>query len=337
MVGANVISGLALLTVPLAYRMGHLTALQVVLAALISQSAFVFYDAANFGFLLSLVGRDRILAANGFLYSSMGVLGAIGPAFVGLTVSHIALSDFILFDAVTFLASALLLGRIPRLPMEDAGEEGAPQSLFAGVAEGVRYFRMNAVVGRMTLISALQTAANGGVMSVLVVWVSQAFRMSATDSRIGLYYVAIAVSGVAAGKIATLATRAWSSNVAMKILVPLSLVLGYAMLLVPIWWVAAILLGLSSGLGLASVILAVTLRQQAIPDALQSRVNTLGRMLAFGLGYTVGAVIAGSLGQAIPIEAALAWVLLLRVAAAGVTYLPSRGSLTPADEVQVAH
>jgi MFS family permease len=196
---------------------------------------------------------------------------------------------------------------------------------------------MNAVVGRMTLISALQTAANGGVMSVLVVWVSQAFRMSATDSRIGLYYVAIAVSGVAAGKIASLATRAWSSNVAMKILVPLSLVLGYAMLLVPIWWVAAILLGLSSGLGLASVILAVTLRQQAIPDALQSRVNTLGRMLAFGLGYTVGAVIAGSLGQAIPIEAALAWVLLLRVAAAGVTYLPSRGSLTPADEVQVAH
>jgi hypothetical protein len=337
MVGANVISGLALLTVPIAYRMGHLTALHVVLAALISQSAFVFYDAANFGFLMSLVGRDRILAANGFLYSSMGVLGAVGPAFVGLTVGHIALSVFILVDAVTFLASALLLSRIPRLPMGDAGEEVARQSLFAGVAEGVRYFRMNAVVGKMTLISALQTAANGGVMSVLVVWVSQAFRMSTTDARIGLYYVAIAVSGVAAGKIATLATRAWSANVAMKILVPLSLVLGYAMLLVPIWWVAAILLGLSSGLGLASVILAVTLRQQAIPDALQSRVNTLGRMLAFGLGYTVGAVIAGSLGQAIPIEAALAWVLLLRVAAAGVTYLPSRGSLTPADEVQVAH
>jgi hypothetical protein len=99
------------------------------------------------------------------------------------------------------------------------------------------------------------------------------------------------------------------------------------MLLAPVWWLAAILLGVSMGLGMASVVVAVSARQQAIPERLQSRVNTLGRMIAFGLGFSVGAVIAGGLGAAVPIEAALAVVLLMRVAATGVAYMPQLSAM----------
>ena len=336
MVGANALSGLALLSIPVAYWLGHLTAPQVVLAALISQAAFVFYDAANFGFLMSLVGRDGILAANGFLYSSMSVLEALGPGAVGLALGHVALPYFILVDAASFLVSALVLSGIPAAAITEPEEPNEPNGLIAGAIEGVRYFRENSVVGRMTLVSALMTAANGGVMSVLVIWITHSFHLATDDGRIGLYYVAMAVSGIAAGRVAGWATRRWSSDWAMRLLIPASAVIGYLMLLAPNWWLAAILLGLSSGLALASVIVAVSARQRAIPDRLQSRVNTLGRMLAFGLGFSVGAVIAGSLGQTVPIVAALALVLLLRIAAAILSYLPAKSTARDNDEVLAA-
>jgi MFS family permease len=326
MVGANLISGLALLWIPLAYRLGHLSAPQIIVAALISQSAFVFYDAANFGYLVSLVGRNEILAANGFLYSAMSALEAVAPALVGLTLSHLAVAYFIFLDAVSFLVSAIIISRIPATPVPVSEPLAAAPGLVADVLEGLRYFFENKLVGRMTLISALMTAANGGVTSILIVWATRAYGIGTDDSRIGLFYVAMAVSGVGAGKAAAAVGRRWSTDLAIKVFVPLSAVLGYLMLLAPTWWLAAILLGLSSGCGLAGVITAVTVRQKVIPDRLQSRVNTVGRMLAFGLGFSVGAVIAGSLGQALPITLALACVLLIRVVAVGVTYLPGEAA-----------
>jgi len=322
MVAANAVSGIVVLSIPLAYRLGHLSALQVVVVAVVSQSAFVFYDAANFGYLVSIVGRDGILAANGFLYSAMSLIEALASAAVGLALAHIATPYFVVFDAASFLTSAFLISAIPARDVEEPPAAVPGQNLLTFALAGLRYFGQNRTVSRMTLISALMTAANGGIMSVLIIWISHTFGMRTDDSRIGVYYAAIAVAGLVAGKLAEISARKWSAPVAMRRFIPLSVVLAYAMLLVHLWWVGAALLGISSGLALASVILAVTVRQQVIPDQLQSRVNTLGRMFAFGLGFSVGSVISGGLGQALPIGVALAIVLLIRVAAAGLSYLP---------------
>src|SRR5205823_1175739 len=63
MITADVVSAAVLLTVPAAYFAGMLTAPHVVAVGFTVQSLFVFFDAANFGALPALAGRDRLASA----------------------------------------------------------------------------------------------------------------------------------------------------------------------------------------------------------------------------------------------------------------------------------
>src|SRR6266498_1588148 len=60
MVATDLASAAVLASIPVAYTAGALTAPHVLAAAFAAQTLFVFFDAANFGALPVLVGRDRI-------------------------------------------------------------------------------------------------------------------------------------------------------------------------------------------------------------------------------------------------------------------------------------
>lgn len=55
------------------------------------------------------------------------------------------------------------------------------------------------------------------------------------------------------------------------------------------------------------VINAITHRQQVTPEPLQSRVNTTGRMLAWGAGAPAGAFIGGAVAEL----AGVRWALVV--------------------------
>ncbi|HYT30378.1 MAG TPA: MFS transporter, partial [Actinomycetota bacterium] len=68
MVTADLASAAALGSLPLAAAFGVLTVPHVLIAALLSPTIFVFFDAANFGAVPTLVGRDRIALANAAIW-----------------------------------------------------------------------------------------------------------------------------------------------------------------------------------------------------------------------------------------------------------------------------
>jgi hypothetical protein len=59
----------------------------------------------------------------------------------------------------------------------------------------------------------------------------------------------------------------------------------------------------------------ITIRRMLTPDHLQARVNTSGRLIAYGGGQPLGAVLGGMLAQWLPIR--LTFGLLVVGAAAG--------------------
>src|SRR6266542_7113634 len=83
MVGADLGSAAALGSIPVAYALGVLTAPHVLAAAFAAQTLFVFFDAANFGALPVLVGRDRIVAAQAALIGSGTMMELAVPALAG--------------------------------------------------------------------------------------------------------------------------------------------------------------------------------------------------------------------------------------------------------------
>jgi len=78
------------------------------------------------------------------------------------------------------------------------------------------------------------------------------------------------------------------------------------------------------------IVNAISYRQQVTPEKLLGRVNTAGRMLSWGVGWTFGSVVGGVLGNAFGIRTGMvlmglfgclgvvvAWTSPLRKIAAG--------------------
>ena len=83
---------------------------------------------------------------------------------------------------------------------------------------------------------------------------------------------------------------------------------------VTVFAVALVVFGLFSLSQMLTTANGITYRQMATPDALQSRVNVIGRMVAWG-GQPFGAAIGGVLAQATSVRTAVgsAAILLLGV------------------------
>jgi len=86
---------------------------------------------------------------------------------------------------------------------------------------------------------------------------------------------------------------------------PLSAVLGIVAPVWHAWWLGSLSLLAWSVAYTMVVINSITYRQEVTPDHLLGRVNTAGRMIAWGLGWTGGAFLAGVLSGFLSVQPTL--------------------------------
>jgi MFS family permease len=298
MVTADMVNALVLGSVPAAYAFGVLTAPHVLVVAFLTQILFVFFDAANFGALPALVGRGRIAAANSAVHGGSTVLELVVPGVAGVLLTLLAPAPLLLLDAVSFVVSALLVRAIAA-PLQTAAGPAAPSGLFTDIREGLVFLVRQPIVRTQTIVGSLQTMTGGAFMGQFVPWLDQTLGVRPTnDARLGVLYGVWGAGGiVAALGFARLVRRVGEARMTLWFL-PLSAVFGLACGASTNWIVAAALLALWAVVYSSVVLAAITLRQRVTPDRLQSRVNTAGRMLSFGLGWPVGALAGGIISEA---------------------------------------
>ena len=289
MVAADALSAVVLVTLPLAYLLDALSVGHVMAVAFVVPALFVFFDAADFGALPRLVGRERIASANSALWSSGTLVEIAVPPLAGALLAVIAAPVLLLVDAISYAVSAVLTALIRR-PLSDPDRRLAPLSVRAlgtEVAEGLRWLWRHLAVRSMTLVGAAQAAAGGAFVGQLVVWADQVLGVRAGDVRLGVVFGSWSVGALLATlALPRLANRHGAARVALCAL-PASAGLAVLLALSTHWAVAYMLV----------VVNAITYRQQVTPDALMSRVNTTGRMLSFGLGWPVGSVLGGVVSE----------------------------------------
>ncbi|HUQ56958.1 MFS transporter [Lentzea sp.] len=294
MVALDLAVAAVLATVPLTWLAGALTAPHVVVVAFVTQTAFVFFDAANFGALPTLVGKERLTVAYAALYGRTTVVELVVPGLTGLLVAIVSPAALLAVNALTGVGSALLLRAItsslanPR-PMRGAGE------LVADVREGLRFLWGEPVIRTLTLVGATHSVASGAWVAVLVPFADEVLGIAPRgDVRLAALFSCWGVGAIIASRVLPRLTQRWgNARVALRAL-PLSL-LGVVLVLVGEHWLlvcaAAVFWGVA---GAVVVINGISYRQQVCPEELQSRVNTTGRMVAWGLGQPLGAALAGA-------------------------------------------
>jgi MFS family permease len=307
MVRADLVNVVLIGSVPVAWWLGVLTVPHVLVAALLVQAFFTFFDGANFGALPVLVGRDRVGEANASIWGFGGVLDLLVPATVGLALAVVHPADLLVVDALSYIASALAVRAITR-PLSSSREHARPLSttvLLADVAEGVRFLWRHAGVRSMTLIGMLQSIGGAGFMALVVVWCDRVLGIGTSGWRFGLLYSVWGIGGILASVVMPRLLRRTTPAALTLAAIPLSALAGLGVALSRHWAVATALM-VVWGLAYQLVIIAtLTYRQQETPEHLLSRVNTAGRMLSWGVGWTLGSLVAGALAEQVGARAAM--------------------------------
>ena len=318
MVTTEVLSAGLIATVPLAGWLGEITVPHLMAVAFLGPTLGVFLDGATFGAVPTLVGRRRIAEANALVWGIQSVSEILLPSLVGVALAFIAPSTVMTLDALSFAVSACLVATIVR-PMHDATRERPPLTVplvLRDIREGLSYLWRHARVRTMTIIGTLQCVAGGGFVALLVVWADRRLDVGTEGLRFGLVYGAWAVGGLLASLALPRLLRRFSAARIALVALPFAAAAGLVLPALTLWWLAALGLAAWGAAYMLVVINSISYRQQVTPEHLLGRVNTAGRMLSWGVGWTGGTALAGAvvgLAGLVPTLFAFASVSLLSV------------------------
>jgi MFS family permease len=167
--------------------------------------------------------------------------------------------------------------------------------LFRDIRDGLRFLVRHDGVRTMTMVGFLQCVSLGGFMSLTVVWLDRVLGLGTEGWRFGVTYGAWAVGGLAASlALPRLLRRVTPARITLATL-PFAAALGVLVSRLQTWWVVAALMVVWALAATLVMINSITYRQQVTPEHLLGRVNTAGRMLSWGVGWTGGALLAGVL------------------------------------------
>ncbi|MCM2415970.1 MFS transporter [Streptomyces sp. RKAG290] len=167
MVLADLIRAGALLILPAAYLLGGVTLLGLYAVALVTGAAAVLFNTAYPPFFAHLVPRSSYVDANSKLSAGRSASQVVGPAVGGALVQALTAPVAVIADALSFLASAALIGPIRVDEPAVAADEAAGPSLLRRAGEGlvfvVRHPVLRASLGCATTLNFFTFMSSTGL------------------------------------------------------------------------------------------------------------------------------------------------------------------------------
>ncbi|WP_203453792.1 MFS transporter [Jiangella aurantiaca] len=307
LIAADVARALLLATIPLAAVAGVVTVTQLIVVALLTGVARVFFDIGYQSYLPVVIGRDRVLAGNSAMETVRASGQFAGPGLGGWLTGLLGGAIVVLIQVVTFAVSAAALAAI-RTP-EPAPSRAERTHLRAEIRAGLAFVRHTPALRATALTSAVANFCFAVAAAVSMIFMARTLELP--PSAIGLIVAAGSATVLAAAAVTPwLSRRVGSARLAWLCLT----VTGPAGLLIPLaepGWTAIAFLIVGIGAGevgqIIYAIASVSLRQRITPDELLGRVNATMRVLIMG-AFPLGGLAGGVLGELAGPRATL-WVV----------------------------
>ncbi|GIH76714.1 MFS transporter [Planobispora longispora] len=296
LISADLVRGVLLASVPVAWWLGALTMPQLYGVALGTGLATVFFDIAYQSYLPSLVDRDRLVDGNAKLEIVRSSAAVAGPGAGGGLVQLLTAPVAVLVDALSFLGSALFLWRIDAAE-QAPGREGR-RGLLKEIGEGLRFVATHRILRMIAACTATANFASGVFAAVEMIFLVRVIGL--TPGAIGLLLSAAAVGGLTGAAIVGRASRRVGSA---RIIWLSILVTQPFMLLVPLtqpgWKVAFFAAGtFVNSIGVVVYNVGqVSFRQAVTPEHMLGRMNATMRFVVWGV-LPLGGLAGGLLGEA---------------------------------------
>jgi MFS family permease len=261
-------------------------------------SAEVIFSNAAQSVLPALVPPELLAKANG----SQQVSLTVGESFVGPPVGSLlfAAAAALPFglDAASFAGSAALVATLPRT--RPAPENAKRPTIRAQIAEGLRWLVRHRLIRVVAVLLGIYNFANQMGQAILVLLATQTLHVSTRGY--GLLLAASAVGSVVGGLVNPMLTPKLGllPSLVLPALIDAAAFVGIGLAPDPVV-VAALLAVQGFSVAMWNVV-TVTLRQQTVPGHLLGRVNSVYRMLGWGL-MPLGALAGGFVAHAAGLRA----------------------------------
>ena len=282
--------------------MTHSAGVAVLVGAgfLLGCAEVVFSNSAQ-SVLPALVPADLLPRANG----NQQIVLTIGETFIGppLGSALFAVRAALPFglDALSFAGSAALLAGLPRTGRPGATKAGTDQRMRAQIAEGVRWLARHRLLRTVALLLGAANFSSQMGQATMVLLATQTLHVGTRGY--GLLWTAAAVGSVIGGLVNPAITRRLGLLPSLIMAMAAFAAVYAGIGLSPDFAVAAAMMTFEGFFVTMWNVVTVTLRQRIVPPELLGRVNSVYRMVGWGLmplGALVGGFIADVAGLRAP-------------------------------------
>jgi MFS family permease len=291
--------------VPVLHATGRLTVPPLLAVVLVVGCATVLAEVTAAALVPRAVEAPLLSRVNGLLEGATALAIVGGPALAGALVAGVGAAPAVTADAVSFVASAALLARLPTRAGAAAPPRPAGERLRDALLGGAAVLRRDHVLARLCLWSTTSNLAGNALTPVVLTLLVRESHLS--PALLGAALAVAALGGVAGAlSSAPLAARLGHGRLlagsAVVLAVGILAVGGMALAGPPqgvaaAGWVAAAYAVTLAG-NLAGNAQVATVRQHRVQDGSLGRVVATWRCLGYA-GIPVGAVAGGWLAQAI--------------------------------------
>jgi len=268
------------------FGLGQLTLVQLYIVSVVEGTLFVFFNLAEVACLPRVVPTAQLPAANAQNAATEGVSSLIGPPAGGALYVLAPMFPFVA-DAVSYSVSVFSLSRI-RARFQ--GERTtARKRLAAEIGEGLGWLWRQPLIRFIALLTGMYNLTGAGYILIVI---ALGNGMGATPYTIGLIFTISGVGGILGAVVASPLQKRLPFGFVIISTTFLWAPLWFALIFAPDLWTIGIIGAVTFLLSPIYNVTQMSYRMALIPDALQGRVNSVFRLLAFG-GQPLGLALTG--------------------------------------------
>ena len=296
---AAILGSIPLAALTIGLSLPHLVAVAFGAAVLTT-----FFDVADRAFLPTVVGRARLVTANGTLTASSSAAEFVGFGAGGWLIQLLTAPIAIALDALSFLVSALFIRGIRVRESDPPTHER--ESVVTEIREGLRLTFRDPILRPLAMADAAVAGFWGVFGAVYFVFATElgfgpgviglVAAVGGLSSLVGAVVAGPAVGRLGVGRFLIAAMVSVTLGNICIALTPDATLLGLAFLLAQQL--------LSDSALTAFDVVAVSIRQATVEDRQLGRVGASFHVLAMG-AMLVGTVLGGILGELVGVRAAL--------------------------------
>ncbi|HUF06382.1 MAG TPA: MFS transporter [Candidatus Binatia bacterium] len=322
----NALRAAVLVAIAASILTGTVSVAVVLFALFLLGTGEVFADNTSQTLLPMLVRREDLAIANARLQGGFITLDQLAGPPLGAALFAAGMALPFLGQAVLVAAGAVLVSRIVLPP--HGRDPGRVRHIRHDIAEGIRWVAEHAAVRTLVLTIFIFNITFGAAWSVLVLYASG--RLGLGEIGFGLITTVSAVGGLLGMVSYGWITRGLSLANIMRIGLIIETLSHLGLALTTSGWVAMAIFFVFGVHAFVWGTTSITVRQRAVPGALQGRVGSVNAVGTYG-GLVIGSAAGGVLAQLFGITAPF-WFAFAGSAVFVVLIWPQLAHIAHADE-----